>query len=114
MAVAFVIQAASSELNMFNFLFSTPSPALLQDVCLLAAHITEPYKRQLKRMCNTNSAWGEREERERKEKLEGRGVRETERKKERKYVRKNVQHHLSLKTRTDTVSIDLYYNSSKL
>lgn len=37
-------------------------------------------------MCNTNSAWGEREERERKEKLEGRGVRETERKKEREEV----------------------------
>lgn len=58
-----------------------------------------------------------RERRERKKREiggEGRGVRETERKKERKYVRKNVQHHLSFKTRTDTVSIDLYYNSSKL
>lgn len=82
LAVAFVIQAASSELNMFNFLFSTPSPALLQDVCLLAAHITEPYKRQLKRMCNTNSAWGEREKRE-KEKRNWRGG-EWERQKERK------------------------------
>lgn len=35
-------------------------------------------------------------------------------KKERKYKRENVQHHLSFKTRTDSVSIDLYYNSSKL
>lgn len=82
--MAFVIQAASSELNMFNFLFSTPSPALLQDVCLLAAHITEPYKRQLKRMCNTNSAWGEREERKKRE-IGGEGS-ERDRKKEREEV----------------------------
>lgn len=34
--------------------------------------------------------------------------------KERKYTRENVQHHLSFKTTTDTVSIDLYYNSGKL
>lgn len=34
--------------------------------------------------------------------------------KERKYARENVQQHLSFKTMTDTVSIDLYYNSSKL
>lgn len=40
--------------------------------------------------------------------------RDKERKKERKYTRQNVQHHLSFKTTTDTVSIDLYYNSSKL
>lgn len=50
-----------------------------------------------------------RESRERK-KRELR-VRETKRKKERKYVRENVQHHLSFKT---TAPIDLYYNSSKL
>lgn len=35
-------------------------------------------------------------------------------KNERNYKRENVQHHLSFKTRTDIVSIDLYYNSSKL
>lgn len=34
--------------------------------------------------------------------------------KERKYTRENVQHHLSFTTTTDTVSIDLYYNSGKL
>lgn len=62
----------------------SPSPALLQDGCLLAAHITELYKRQLKRMCYTGSAWRERVERERKAKWEGTWVREREREKERK------------------------------
>ena len=52
-----------------------------------------------------------------KEKRNDRGHecgREKERNKERKYARENVQHHLSFKTTTDTMSIDLYYNSSKL
>lgn len=68
-------------------------------------------------MCYTSSAWGERAERERK-KREMRGdMSEGDRKreiKEGKYARENVQQHLSFKTVTDTVSIDLYYNSSKL
>ena len=72
-------------------------------------------------MCYTGSVWGERRERERerekKREMRGdtsEGGGERERKKERKYARENVQHHLSFKTMTDTVSIDLYYNSSKL
>lgn len=80
------LQLASAEVNIFHCLSLSPSPALLQDGCLLAAHITEPYKRQLKRMCYTDSVWGERVERERKEKWEGTWVRETEREKEREEV----------------------------
>lgn len=105
-------QPASAEVNIHQCL----TLAHLQDGCLLAAHITEPHKRQLKRPCYTGSVWGERVERKR-ERGNERGHewgRQKKRKKERKYVRENVQHHLSFKTVTDTVSIDLYYNSSKL
>lgn len=82
---------------------------LLQDGCLLS---NTHHKRQLKGMCDTGCVW-ERESRDEK-KSEMRWDMSERIEKERKYTRENVQQHLSFKTTTDTVSIDLYYNSGKL
>lgn len=91
-----------------------PSLALSQNRCRLAAHITEPLQTAIKtdvqhRLCM------KRERVMRKKKETGGDMSQNERSKERKYEREKMFSTTSpSKSRTDTVSIDLYYNSSKL